>query len=303
MVFHICYSSSSEYIKFVAVSMFNIVITACKGVEDENYKKHSLFCFHVFIEKDNLEANKLKDVAVALNKYYPCVVNLYTIKDEDIDIFSHCNLHQGARNAYYPLIMARYLAEKCEKFLYIGVDIMALQDIREIFNIDLKNNAIAAPLACRNYKGSMATYKSINSNIPDYTFSMEYRFCPDPMLVNIKEWLDQDIEKKCQYYIKNFHAISAFEGALNAVLQDNYLILEPKWGLWIGRQIGIEQEWLDDKFKGESNTPYWGYTREEYKKNLEDVKMWHFTHGCLKPWVSPYGFLKRQFLYCQAHQK
>ncbi|EAH8137154.1 hypothetical protein ES831_09220, partial [Campylobacter jejuni] len=304
-MFHVCYSSSAEYIKYVAVSIFNIIKMSKKDNLKYFFDNHQPipYHFHVFIENDNLEAEKLKSFIEILKQYYPCELSLHIISQSDISFFSHCALHQGARNAYYVLLMARYLSSKCDKFLYLGVDILVVQDIREIFEIDLKDNAIAAPLACRNYKGSMATYKSINSNIPDYTFSMEYRFCPDPMLVNVKEWLTQDIEKKCQYYITNFHAISAYEGCLNAVLYDNYLVLEPKWGLWIGRFLGEMCGWWKDTYKGETDKPLWGYTREEFEKNLQDVKIWHFTSGCAKPWQSPYIRLDKNGMPCEFEQQ
>ncbi|MPB46875.1 hypothetical protein AAH47_001665, partial [Campylobacter lari] len=298
--FHVCYSSSEEYIKYTAVSIFNILSTTKK---DSSCLPCSPYHFHIFSTIDNVEILKLKEMELSLNKIYPCEISLYFFKEEDIEFYKNCSMHQGALNTYFKLLIPRYLDNKIKKFLYIGADTLITQDIREIFEIDLKNNAIAAPLACRNYKGSMATYKSINSNISDYTFSMEHRFCPDPMLVNVKEWLAQDIEKKCQYYIKNFHAISADEGALNAVLQDNYLVLEPKWGLWIGKFLGEMCGWWKDTYKGETDKPLWGYTREEFEKNLQDVKIWHFTSGCAKPWQSPYTRLDKNGMPCEFKQQ
>ena len=109
--------------------------------------------------------------------------------------------------------------------------------------------------------------------------------------------------KKCQYYITNFHAISAYEGCLNAVLQDNYLVLEPKWGLWIGKFLGEMCGWWKDTYKGETDKPLWGYTREEFEKNLQDVKIWHFTSGCAKPWQSPYTRLDKMGIPCEFKQQ
>ncbi|HEF3156256.1 TPA: hypothetical protein R8930_001431 [Campylobacter jejuni] len=298
--FHICYSSSEEYIKYTAVSIFNILSVTKK---DSFYLPRNPYHFHVFSTIDNVEILKLKEMELFLNEIYPCEISLYFFKEEDIEFYKNCTLHQGALNTYFKLLIPRYLDYEIKKFLYIGADTLIVQDIREIFEIDLKDNAIAAPLACRNYKGSMATYKSINSSIPDYTFSMEHRFCPDPMLVNVKEWLTQDIEKKCQYYIKNFYAISADEGALNAALYDNYLVLEPKWGLWIGRFLGEMCGWWKDTYKGETDKPLWGYTREEFEKNLQDVKIWHFTSGCAKPWQSPYIRLDKNGMPCEFEQQ
>ncbi|EKY3844604.1 hypothetical protein QHA02_001754, partial [Campylobacter jejuni] len=57
-MFHVCYSSSAEYIKYVAVSIFNIIKMSKKDNLKYFLDNHQPipYHFHVFIENDNLEA-------------------------------------------------------------------------------------------------------------------------------------------------------------------------------------------------------------------------------------------------------
>lgn len=160
-------------------------------------------------------------------------------------------------------IQAPKILHDIDKILFLGADTLCVDDIRELFDLDLKDNIIAAAWDCCNYQGYVRRVSCNDLSREDLIFYDSY-YCinNDVMLINVKEWLKNNIEEKCAYYLTNYK----LEGTLDVfplVTAPKIYLLDNSWNLMVSpftrSQIG-----LDNSFKDKSLSPIWNYTQAEF---------------------------------------
>ena len=145
-----------------------------------------------------------------------------------------CLLPQSPRfiaEAAFPLLLSDLLPESIERVLFLDADMLVLDDIAQIWEIDISNRSLAAvvdqaiPL-CSSPRG---VKKWSSFGIPH---SAPY-FNAGVMLINLTRWRRLNIQVRASEY---FHRISGqadflHQEALNAVLWDDWLRLDQRWNL------------------------------------------------------------------------
>ena len=131
----------------------------------------------------------------------------------------------------FPLLLSDLLPKSLERVLFLDPDVLVLDDIASIWETDISNNSVAAVadqaiLLCSSPRG-VKDRRSLG--IPD---SAPY-FNAGMMLINLRRWKRLNIPARASEY---FHRISGptdflQQEALNAVLWDSWLPLDPRWNL------------------------------------------------------------------------
>ncbi|MBZ7967889.1 glycosyltransferase family 8 protein [Campylobacter sp. RM9756] len=290
----ICIGSSSEYLKYASVLIHSIVKFTSVNNSFCQYKANQKFmqdlnegyCFHIFTERENQDTFNLQKLVDKLSTFYPCKILIYPINNQEFDNFSYPFWCQNP--AMFYKLKAPELLKDLDKCLFLGVDLMCVSDIRELFALNLKDNLIAAALDCYNFDGFIRQAKSKNQNSNDLLFSdAKYYINNEVMLINLDQWRKEEISKKCQYYLENYH-LEGFVDVFPLVCAPKIQIISNKYNLILGvftrHLLGLE-----NTFSDESNTPVWNFSKQELEQIMQDIRIVHFCHYVYKPWLSPYN--------------
>ena len=133
--------------------------------------------------------------------------------------------------AAFPLLLSDLLPESVERVLFLDADLLVLDDIARIWETDISNSSVAAvvdqaiPL-CSSPRG-VKDRRSLG--IPD---SAPY-FNAGVMLINLRRWKRLNIPARASEYCHRISGPTDFlqQEALNAVLWDSWLPLDPRWNL------------------------------------------------------------------------
>ena len=283
--YHICFGASSEYINYAAPLIYSIVQNTKENGDKTPY------CFHIFtqdLQEESKERYELLEVE--LNKIYPCKIALHTLDSYEFSEFSYP--HWCPSPAMFYKLFAPQILSEVDVCLFMGVDMLCVGDLREVFKTPLGDNLVAAAQDCCNYDSFIRVAKAKDSSKPPLEFrESKYYINNDVMLLNLAAWRRENITQKCKYYLENYH----LEGVLDVFPLACYpkiILLPQKWNLIAGvwtRECFRELCGLENTFRGESETPIWGFSREELKEYLSDLKIVHFCHYVYKPWMSPYN--------------
>ncbi|EKE4816535.1 glycosyltransferase family 8 protein, partial [Campylobacter jejuni] len=280
-----CFGVSEEYIKYAMVCIKSIIDNV-KNV-DKNVENDK-FVFHIFTENCTvLMQDKINKTINELNQIYPCEIFLHFVEIDEFKNFSRVPWSNHA--AMFYKIQAPKILHDIDKILFLGADTLCVDDIRELFDLDLKDNIIAAAWDCCNYQGYVRRVSCNDLSREDLIFYDSYYYINnDVMLINVKEWLKNNIEEKCAYYLTNYK----LEGTLDVfplVTAPKIYLLDNSWNLMVGpftrSQIG-----LDNSFKDKSLSPIWNYTQAEFFTLFKNAKIIQFcNYECYKPWENPYN--------------
>ena len=115
---------------------------------------------------------------------------------------------------YYRLFATELLPKEIDKILYFDCDIIVTGSLQQLFNIDLKDKAVAAA-------EDIFTYSDIRQKTLGYPANAGY-FNSGVLLMNLNYWRKHKIGEKClQFLFENYSKLSANDqDVLNAVLWD-----------------------------------------------------------------------------------
>ncbi|RTJ48845.1 glycosyltransferase family 8 protein [Campylobacter jejuni] len=240
-MFHIVLNLNDDYAKYASVLISSIVKqtdTAKTFAEicKENYifdaypnikttysKNEEGYVFHILSDFLSDETrNRLEYLKKSLAKLYPCDIKIYIINDDNFRNFLHW---KGNFVAYYRLMIGSVLPLDVEKCLYIDVDMFCLSDIRKLFFVDLEDKVLAAVTDFATWNIRFLKFRKLKYLFKGFLkFSREY-FNSGLLLINLKEWRRQNIEKKCLDILKYYKCILPDQDALNIVIKENYIKL------------------------------------------------------------------------------
>ncbi|MBD0381573.1 glycosyltransferase family 8 protein [Paenibacillus sedimenti] len=127
-----------------------------------------------------------------------------------------------SKEAYYRIVIPNLLDTDIRKAIYLDCDTIVKKDIRKLWNINIDNYFLAA---VEKATSSKARKKLLH--IPnEFNF-----FNSGVLLLNLYQWRRNNISKKVLQFIdKNSDILKSMDQeALNAILFDKWLKLDPKW--------------------------------------------------------------------------
>ncbi|MWV62192.1 hypothetical protein DCO60_07050 [Helicobacter saguini] len=316
-MYHIVFSSSEDYLAYTSVLITSIVKCAKTNdkldnnggggnnshincatnkstdniISKENIESNVIdsnnkpFCFHVisdFLKPESIE--KVNLMQEELNRIYPCEIRIHIIDDTE---FEKLNLPKWGQDekpksyaTYCRIIFDRFMPRDIDKILYLDVDMLAIKDIRDIFDIDLKDKVMGAVYHSYCKKEILTRNPNTHKNIPidplkHYTVSL--------MLINIKQWREQNIESKIFDLIRTHSSYTGDQDYINVAVNDTIKIpYKYNCSYLTNQEITCTDE---------SDTFSMPYTRKEYEESMNDLRIIHYNSN-QKAWSSPYTMMK-----------
>jgi lipopolysaccharide biosynthesis glycosyltransferase len=171
------------------------------------------------------------------------------------------------QETYYRLSIPD-LFDKIDKVIYLDSDMIVKQDITELWNTDISQyylGAVYDPWVLGSRNDALFMPK-------DSTY-----FNAGMLLINLKKWREDNIKNKIIQFINTYSDDLRYcdQDALNAVLHDQWLPLDPKWNF---------------------------QTDHFYDPSLKNINpaIIHYVGG-KKPWHSYHPLNKHYFMYAIGH--
>lgn len=210
---NIAYHCSDIFAPIAGVSILSLF---------ENNKSFDEICVYIIerqIQKSNQE--KLQSIA---DKYERTIV---FIPMEDINKTENLQLEkvkeQWVFDSYNRIFLDSILPKHIEKVLYLDSDVLITGDLQELWNMDMQEFCAAAASDCfgEDYYqlfGLSSTTRYCNSGV---------------LLIDLKEWRKREVKQRIKDYVANNNGYVFFmeQTVLNAVLQDELLVLEPEYNV------------------------------------------------------------------------
>lgn len=245
--------------------MYNILFTT-----DENFAQHCGVCT-VSLLKNNPNS-KFSIVIVGMGLSVPtreklksCVdyfengeVKLIDFHEEKLRDFPQIGHYQ--KNIYLRLWVDEFFGDDVEKVLYLDVDTIIVDNIEELFDIDLNDNVLASvniPFATSHNRCHLPLeYDYFNSGV---------------LIFNMKRWRFENGRKKIlDFLLKNKDiALNPDQDALNGVFYKERLTLDYIYN-------AITPFFKKDRFEELGS--------KELSRIRENVKIVHFN-GKARPWI------------------
>ncbi|EJH2442803.1 glycosyltransferase family 8 protein, partial [Campylobacter coli] len=274
---------NENYIKYAAVLMTSIIQKTdlnksmsefCNFDTDEGYVFHILSDFiseSMKVRISNLEKQ--------LNDIYPCKIVLHILNDDE---FKGMLKWRGNYLAYYRIKMASVLPRDLKICLYLDCDMLCFGDLRELLSVDINNYQAAVCLDGNNHKKNKKVFFSLKGR-EKYKFSnIEKYFNSGFILVNLDRWRRDNIENKSIDFLKKFKTLYPDQDALNIALTE-VLTLPMRWNLLLAYCVANVNN-SKKLFRDQSKYSSLHYTQYEFKTELNNIKIAHFTVEPSKPW-------------------
>jgi lipopolysaccharide biosynthesis glycosyltransferase len=205
---------------------------------DKEYAQHMTVMFVSLLE--NISAKYFVDIYVidggiilqdkkriylSLSKY-KCKVKFISIKPEVYKNFPETPSRSYA--TYFRLFIPELLDKSIHKVIYLDCDIVVNGNIGELWEIDLNKYLLAAIEDYginRSVKFSNSLKINLGMNIENIYFNAGV------LVINLTKWRENHLTNRVQeFLIKNYDSIIfADQDGLNAVIGEEWLLLDPKW--------------------------------------------------------------------------
>ena len=185
-VVDICYGIDNNFVRGTVTSIVSLYLNN----KDRN------FIFHIIIS--NL-TEKNKHIFYELSEMYPINIVIY-----EIDLEKLKNIMKPIRqmSLYFRFIFSLLLKEK-SKIIYIDGDIICLNNAKDLFDIDLKNNVIVA------ISDTVETNRErfLDSRLSELDKDKHIYFNAGLLVINVSLWNELKISERAVDLLnrKNFH--------------------------------------------------------------------------------------------------
>lgn len=292
--FHIAFGISKTFTYPVGVLITSIL---------ENNKDIKI-SFHIFVDDKigDKELNRFKDFI----KFYNTDIIIYEIDNSE---FLNLDDREFTIAAYYRFAIPYQLKDITDRYLYIDADMIAIRDIKDYFNIDLKNN-IAAVV-------DDFTLDKIGN--PILLAEGKKYFNSGMMYIDLKEWIKYKISEKCinilreinkfpDKKIKYGYEFRCFDqDALNIVLKNKVKYIEPKYNFLANISLKHNKN-LQNVPKNTIFIHYHGFNKPWHEWCFHSLARYFRKYKDISPWknepLDKYPTKYRQMrLYAQYYRK
>ena len=208
----IVFASDDNYAQHIAVVIASIMAKTKEKV-----------CFYIIndnISKDKIE--KLKNTADTFKTKIE-FINVPEDKFSDVYLSGHVS-----KAAYFRLALTDILPNDIEKVIYLDVDLLVYDDIKKMWQIDLKN----LPLAAVPDYGIMASTRLCKQKTDVIGLPVgEKYFNSGVLVVNLKEWRKEDYTKQILEIINNNKFPHHDQDALNKLFMHKWQALDLRWNI------------------------------------------------------------------------
>ena len=264
--------------------MYNITCNT-----DDNYAQHctAMLCSLFENNKDeeitvhvlcgNLsETNRqlIKDLSVR----YQQQVLFHAVDESVLDGVQFRSKRPLTKAAYYRLLLSSILRD-VDKVLYLDCDMIVLGKIKELFDIELDNYALAAVLDPMPYNNQHQMQLHLSTET--------HTFCSGIMLVNLEYWRKNNIESQLLEFAKRKREPVYLhdQDVLNYVLKDHWFMLPLLTKEKAQAHIEAGAKYVVMSAPSKDDTPMFvcGVNEKTYVKGTQFVSNASCTTNCLAP--------------------
>ncbi len=238
---------------------------------DDNYSQHCMAMLCSLFENNREESfiihvlcNSLssynKDSLIKLTESYKQKIIFHVVDESLLEGVQFRINRPLTKAAYYRILLSSTLKD-IEKVLYLDCDMIILGKVRELFELEIKNYALAAVIDNMPYDNCHQMQLSLPINA--------HCFCSGIMLINLDYWRLHKIEPQLLDFAKRKRNPLYLhdQDVLNYVLANQWFMLPPKWNV------------------NPTDIKYSSYFRiYHYKEMIFSPKVIHYCSGISKPW-------------------
>ncbi len=257
---HIVAVSNDDFAKHTAVMLNSLLVN--------KVSKNAIKIYIIGLLSDENQTRLNKSV-----EKYGIKINFLSIDQslfKDFKIRNHLKVE-----VYYRLLIPGLLSKEVDKAIYLDSDLIVKEDITKLWDINIENYYLAAVKV--NLNSSLKKTCQALSIPPSAGY-----FNGGVMVLNLEKWREDNISNLVIDYLKVNHLKLRWleQDALNALLYNTYLKLDPKWNLTTNMSIKLRKD------------------RGKYKRTQKQTPpaIIHFT-GPSKPWNKGHHLQNEYFNY------
>lgn len=258
---YIVYASDDNFSDIMGVSILSLF----ENNKDENI---NIYILDSNISKDNKD--KIESICVNYSKKLPMWIQAKNINDV---LGINVEMDRGSLSQYARLFIGDLLDKDIKRVLYLDCDTIIEKSIKDLWNIDLEGNTIAA------LKDAFSSRYRANIRLKPN----DIMFNSGVMLIDMLKWKENRIEDRLLKLIKKNNGIiqQGDQGALNSILSKQTLCINPKYNA-----VTIFFDFTYENMLIYRKPPNF-YSKGEIKKAIEDPVIIHYTTSFIsrRPWV------------------
>lgn len=255
---NIVFASDDNFIPQLLVSMNSLLY-------------HNNIPINIYILDNNISEKNKNRIKCLVSQYNQKLKFIKFSDKINLEYYVKDKVNQLSLTTYYRLFLASILPD-IDKILYLDCDSLIVDDISDLWNIDLENYLCAGVLDLMPnvYKENIGLSKDdvyINAGV---------------LLINLKSWRKENIEEKFINFIKinSNKPMHHDQGVINAILKDRIKVIPPKFN-WLNPFHGTNPFMIINWFLDSSK-----YYDKDTIINSEDNPV--FLHFCAcsmgRPW-------------------
>ena len=247
-ILDIAFCVNDVWLSYVTVSIKSII---------ENNKSYTI---NIHIITDHISEANEKRLLSEVQGYKNVSVRIYWIDDTPLK-----KLRVSTRwpiYTWYRILLPQILSDKINKVLYLDADIVVVDDIGELFAIDMKEKSIAAVL-------DSLTFETVLYQRLGYESSKHY-VSSGVLLMNLQFWRENDLtEMIIDWAVKNDSELRyPDQDAINYICRDTKVLLPLRFNI-------LYALFYTDKF--------YSNEKRQMEECLDKPAIIHFTDD-YKPW-------------------
>ena len=208
----IVFASDDNYAQHIAVVIASIMAKTKEKV-----------CFYVI--NDNISKGKIEKLRDTADIFKAKIEFISVPEDKFSNVYLSGHVSKAA---YFRLALADILPNDIEKVIYLDVDLLVYDDIKKMWQIDLKN----LPLAAVPDYGIMASPRLCKQKADVIGLPVgEKYFNSGVLVVNLKEWRKEDYTKQILEIINNNQFPHHDQDALNKLFMHKWQALDLRWNI------------------------------------------------------------------------
>ena len=230
----------------------------------DNRANSTFYTIHLLTNNNLTEKSKTK-INKIINKFGNNSVKLIYYNLEDY--FKNSTTLYLRAAVYYKLALPSLLPD-IDKIIYIDGDIINLEDLTEMYNIELKENI---------YFGGVIDYIEHLDELKEFGISSDKYINAGVLLINLKALRENSIEKKLNDFVSSHNLKFLEQTAINCVCYNNIQVLPYKYNVFAFPKF---DEFI--KFNEEQNMKY-RINVSELNKTFNEPTLFHYVN-LEKPW-------------------
>lgn len=256
----------------VTCNIDNSYVQHCMAMLCSLFDNNKRYTFIVHILGRNISEFNKEELNRLTNAYENLLL-FHDVNEHCLDGVSFRTKNPLSKSAYYRLLLSSILTD-VDIVLYLDSDMIVLGDVKDLFDLDISNYALAACLDPMPFNDLHRRQLNLPVNAQC--------FCSGMMLVNLRYWREHGSEHELLSYArkKRTPVFLHDQDVLNFVFKKSWYMLPPKW----------------NRPSFASNLKWECYKSFDYVDFYKHPCIIHYNNQTAKPWYNTLSPLRHYYL-------